>query len=103
MINITPDLEQFSLGEPGGSVSMKPNASSAKKAPAKKAPAKAVAKASSCKCACKKTSGKKSKEPAAGSAFPALDAGPSGPMFGGGMFMDGPSGPMFDGPSGPMR
>ncbi|GEM_PF-6849033 len=98
MLNITPDLEQFSLGEPGGPVSMK---AATKKPAAKKAPAtklKPVAVPAK-KSTCKKSASKAAAP--AQSGYPALDAGPSGPMLNFG-FQDGPSGPMFqDGPSGP--
>lgn len=93
MLNIEPDLELFSLGEPGGPVSIHattPLRRCAGKASAGK-PAKRACGASR----------KKSPSPAASSLPPAFD-GPSGPAP---AAFDGPSGPVpavFDGPSGPM-
>lgn len=102
MLNIIPDLDQFSLGEPGGPVSIyaAPTAAakkSAKRACASKASAKTVAHVAR-RAPAKKSDGAKWE-------LPSLAMGPSVAMAGG--FADGPSGPMMsggfvDGPSGPM-
>lgn len=87
MLNVETDLEAFSLGEPGGPVSIH-----LKTAPAKIRKASAKGRAKTAKTA-----------PVASTLPPAVSAafsdGPSGPGF----FSDGPSGPGFfsDGPSGP--
>ena len=97
MLNIIPDLEQFSLGEPGGPVSLKLQGKSGK-------PAKAMPKLPAMKKTAHRVS--TSAPVKAASANP-YNYGPSGPAFSGGpsgpMFTGGPSGPAFmGGPSGPM-
>ena len=103
MLNIIPDLEQFSLGEPGGPVSIYAAPKAAAKKTAKCACAPKAAAQKKC-CVAKKSAEKKSDS--GKWELPSLAAGPSGPMMGGG-YADGPSGPMMgggfaDGPSGPM-
>ncbi len=95
MLNVETDLEVFSLGEPGGPVSIHQ-----KTAPAKIRKVSAKGKAKVAKAAFAQSS----LPPAMGfqgdsSPAPAFSDGPSGPGF----FSDGPSGPGFfsDGPSGP--
>lgn len=97
MLNIIPDLGQFSLGEPGGPVSLKLQGKPGK-------PAKATPKLPAVKKTAHRVS--TSAPVKAASANP-YNYGPSGPMFTGGpsgpMFTGGPSGPAFmGGPSGPM-
>ena len=97
MMNIIPDLEQFSLGEPGGPVSLKLQGKPGK-------PAKATPKL----LAVKKTAHRVSTSaPVKAASANPYNYGPSGPAFIGGpsgpMFTGGPSGPAFgEGPSGPM-
>ena len=101
MLNIEPDLELFSLGEPGGPVSIHattPPRRCAGKASAGK-PAKRACGAS--RKNSRAAASRLPRAPAASSLPPACD-GPSGPAP---AAFDGPSGPVpavFDGPSGPM-
>ena len=92
MLNIEPDLELFSLGEPGGPVSIH----------ATTPPRRCAGKASAGKPAKRACGASRKKSPAAASSLPPAFDGPSGPAP---AAFDGPSGPVpavFDGPSGPM-
>ncbi len=91
MLNVPVDVDLFSLGEPGGPVSLQaPVTKKGKVVPAAAPKASAPSR--------RKAAAPAKKAPVA----PVLrQDGPSGPMGG----FDGPSGPLgsgFDGPSGPM-
>ncbi len=105
MLNVPVDVDLFSLGEPGGPVSLQTPATPKKRCAAA-SPAPKAAPASRRKAPAKKPAPVPSLLRQDGPSGPMGGGfdGPSGPMGGGGF--DGPSGPMggngFDGPSGPM-
>ncbi len=103
MLNVAVDLDLFSLGEPGGPVSLQAPVTKKGKvvpaaAPKASAPPRRKAAAPAKKAPVAPVLRQDGPSGPLGSAFD----GPSGPM---GSAFDGPSGPMgsaFDGPSGPM-
>ena len=101
MLNVPVDVDLFSLGEPGGPVSLQAPVTKKGKvvpaaAPKASAPSRRKAAAPAKKAPVAPVLRQDGPSGPLGSGFD----GPSGPMGG----FDGPSGPMggFDGPSGPM-